>query len=256
MRESGEAQSNSNSGRRQCLREEEYFRRDWRRCSLHLKQFRRYKSKILFHIQAYSKNISKLKNWEVFSKVQRNWLQKELLNLMKMRHTEVFRTFACFKSLSPRLKPVYHFDVSRGTVGLRIRHFVKNPPVDNYLNSICDSIEYIFENYISFRKSSQQPSEFRLRDIELFSRFGFFKGPVEVFRKVSLIGSNPINWPLEFFLRRSMGFFRRYDYLKTLHIGKEPRTYVHLYPDKIRQLMDRNKMWCCHSQLAKWFNVI
>ena len=50
-----------------------------------------------------------------------------------------------------------------------------------------------------------------------------------------------------------MGFFRRYDYLKTLHIGKEPRTYVYLYPDKIRQLMDRNKMWYGHSQLAMWF---
>ena len=253
MRESEEAQSNSNSGRRLCSREEEYFRRDMRRCSLHLKQFRRYISKMLFHRQAYPKNIAKLKNWEVFIKVQRNWIQKELVNLMKMRHTEVFRTFACFKSLSSRFKPVYRLDVSRGPLGFSIRHFEKNPPIDNYLNSICDSIEYIFENYISFRKSSQQPSEFRLRDNELFSRSGFFNGPVEIFRRAYHTGSNPIEWPLEFFLRRSMGLFRRYDYLKTLHIGIEPRTYVHLYPDKIRQLMGRNKMWYGHSQLAMWF---
>ena len=253
MRESEEAQSNSNSGRRLCSREEEYFRRDMRRCSLHLKQFRRYISKRLFHRQAYPKNIAKLKNWEVFIKVQRNWIQKELLNLMKMRHTEVFRTFACFKSLSSRFKPVYRLDVSRGPLGFSIRHFEKNPPVHNYLNTICDSIEYIFENYISFRKSSQQPSEFRLRDNELFSRSGFFNGPVEILRHAYPTGSNPIEWPLEFFLRRSMGLFRRYDYLKTLHIGIEPRTYVHLYPDKIRQLMGRNKMWYGPSQLAMWF---
>ena len=251
MRESEEVQPNSNTGRRQCSREEEYFRRDWGRCSLHLKQFRQYMSKILFSRQAYSKNIAKLKNWEVFSKVQRNWIQKEFLTLMKMRHTEVFRTFACFKSLSSRFKPVYHLDAR--SVTFSIRRFEKNPPVDNYLNQICDSIEYIFENYISFRKSSQQPSEFRLRDNELFSRSGFFNGPVKIFRQASFIGNNPTEWPLEFFLRRSMGFFRRYDYLKTLHIGKEPRTYVHLYPDKIRKLMDRNKMWYGPSQLAMWF---
>ena len=251
MRESEEVQPNSNTGKRQCSREEEYFRRDWGRCLLHLKQFRQYMSKILFPRQAYPKNIAKLKNWEVFSKVQRNWIQKEFLRLMKMRHTEVFRTFACFKSLSSRFKPVYHLDAR--SVTFSIRRFEKNPPVDNYLNSICDSIEYIFENYISFRKSSQQPSEFRLRDNELFSRSGFFNGPVKIFRQASFIGSNPIEWPLEFFLRRSMGFFRRYDYLKTLHIGKEPRTYVHLYPDKIRKLIDRNKMWYGHSQLAMWF---
>ena len=251
MRESQEVQPNSNTGRRQCSREEEYFRRDWGRCSLHLKQFRQYMSKILFSRQAYPKNIAKLKNWEVFSKVQRNWIQKEFLSLMNMRHTEVFRTFACFKSLSSRFKAVYHLDAR--SVTFSIRRFEKNPPVDNYLNSICDSIKYIFENYISFRKSSQQPSEFRLRDNELFSRSGFFNGPVKIFRHASFIGSNPIEWPLEFFLRRSVGFFRRYDYLKTLHIGKEPRTYVHLYPDKIRQLMDRNKMWYGQSQLAMWF---
>ena len=251
MRESEEVQPNSNTGRRQCSREEEYFRRDWGRCSLHLKQFRQYMSKILFSRQAYPKNIAKFKNWEVFSKVQRNWIQKEFLSLMKMRHTEVFRTFACLKSLSSRFKPVYHLDAR--SVTFSIRRFEKNPPVDNYLNSICDSIKYIFEIYISFRKSSQQPSEFRLRDNELFSRSGFFNGPVKIFRHASFIGSNPIEWPLEFFLRRSVGFFRRYDYLKTLHIGKEPRTYVHLYPDKIRKLMDRNKMWYGPSQLAMWF---
>ena len=226
-------------------RERERFRRDIRRCSLHVTQFRRYLSKLMLHKQSYPKDILKNDNWETFSKAQRNWFQKELLILMKMRHTEVFRAFACLKSLSSRLKPVYHLDAR--SVTYSVRQYEKNPPVDNYLNLICDSLQYIFEGYISFRISSQEPSEFRLRENEFFSRPGFFNGPVKVFRQASLFGSNPIEWPLEFFLRRSLGFFRRYDYLKTLHIGIEPRTYVHLYPDKIRQLMNRDKMWYDHA---------
>ena len=226
-------------------RERARFRRDMRRCSLHVTQFRRYLSKLMLHKQAYPKNILKNDNWETFSKAQRNWFQRELLILMKMRHTEVFRAFACLKSLSSRLKPVYHLDAR--SVTYSVRQYEKNPPVDNYLNSICDSLQYIVESYISFRISSQEPSEFRLRENEFFSRSGFFNGPVKVSRQDSVFGSNPIEWPLEFFMRRSLGFFRRYDYLKTLHIGIEPRTYVHLYPDKIRQLMNRDKMWYDHA---------
>ena len=226
-------------------RERARFRRDMTRCSLHVTQFRRYLSKLMLHKQAYPKNILKNDNWETFSKAQRNWFQKELLILMKIRHTEVFRAFACLKSLSSRLKPVYHLDARSATYS--VRQYEKNPPVDNYLNSICDSLQYVFESYISFRISSQEPSEFRLRENEFFSRSGFFNGPVKVSRQASVFGSNPIEWPLEFFLRRSLGFFRRYDYLKTLHIGIEPRTYVHLYPDKIRQLMNRDKMLYDHA---------
>ena len=227
-------------------RERERFRRDMRRCSLHVRQFRQYLSRILLHKQAYPKNILKNDYWETFSKARGNyWFQRELQILMNMRHTEVFRAFACLKSLSSRLKPVYHLDARSLTDG--VRQYEKNPPVDNYLNLICDSLQYIFEGYTSFRISRQQPSEFRLRENEFFSRSGFFNGPVKISRQTSLIGSNLIEWPLEFFLNRSLGFFRRYDYLKTLHIGIEPRTYVHLYPDKIRQLMNRDKMWYDHA---------
>ena len=247
IKHSKEDRSTSKRGTRPRLsREREHFRRDMRRCSLHVTQFRRYLSRILLHKQAYQKNILKNDYWETFSQARGNyWFQTELQILMNMRHTEVFRAFACLKSLSSRLKPVYHLDAR--SVTYSVRQYEKNPPVDNYLNSICDSLQYIFEGYISFRRSRQQPSEFRLRENEFFSRSGFFNGPVNISRQTSLIGSNLIEWPLEFFLRRSLGFFRRYDYLKTLHIGIEPRTYVHLYPDKIRQLMDRDKMWYGHA---------
>ena len=247
IKHSEEDMSTSKRGTRlHSPREREHFRRDMRRCSLHVTQFRRYLSRILLHKQAYPKNILKNDYWETFSKARSNyWFQRELQILMNMRHTEVFPAFACLKSLSSRLKPVYHLDARSVTDG--VRQYEKNPPVDNYLNLICDSLQYIFEGYISFRISRQQPSEFRLRENEFFSRSGFFNGPVNISRQTSLTGSNPIEWPLEFFLRRSLGFFRRYDYLKTLHIGIEPRTYVHLYPDKIRQLMNRDKMWYDHA---------
>ena len=229
-----------------------HFRRDMRRCSLHVRQFRRYLSRIMLQKQVYPKNIPKIDNWETFSRAQSYWFQRELQILMNMRHTEVFRAFACLKSLSSRLKPVYHLDAR--SVTYSVRQYEKNPPVDNYLISICDSLQYIFEGYIWFRISSQEPSEFRLRENEFFSRSGFFNGPVKVFRQASLFGSNPIVWPLEYFLKRSLGFFRRYDYLKTLHIGIEPRTYVQLYPDKIRQLLNRDEMLYGHSQLAMRFD--
>ena len=243
IKHSEEDMSTSKRGTRpHSPREREHFRRDMRRCSLHVRQFRRYLSRILLHKQAYPKNILKNDYWETFSKARGNyWFQRELQILMNMRHTEVFRAFACLKSLSSRLKPVYHLDAR--SVTYSVRQYEKNPPVDNYLNSICDSLQYIFEGYISFRISRQQPSEFRLRENEFFSRSGFFNGPVKISRQTFLTGSDLIEWPLEFFLRRSLGLFRRYDYLKTLHIGIEPRTYVHLYPDKIRQLMNRDKMW-------------
>ena len=54
-----------------------HFRRDMRRCSLHVRQFRRYLSRMLLHKQAYPKNTLKNDNWETFSKAQSNWFFKE-----------------------------------------------------------------------------------------------------------------------------------------------------------------------------------
>ena len=116
-------------------KEREHFRRDMRRCSLHMRQFRRYLSKLMLHKQAYPKNVLKNDNWETFSKAQRNWFQKELLILIKMRHTEVFRAFACLKSLSSRLKPVYHLDARSVTDG--VRQYEKNAPVRHLPEGKC-----------------------------------------------------------------------------------------------------------------------
>ena len=238
LRVSEEHRSTSRRRRKeQCSREEEFFRRDLRRCLLHVDQFYRYLSRTNLHRQMYPKKIAKSENWEILSKIQRNWFQKELLHLMKMRHSEVFRMLPCAKLLFDRFEPLFRLtdDVTRG----RIRQYERSGP-GNYLNLICQTLRSIFQFYSSHRERNQQPSEYRLREYQLFSRPDF----VGERMKISKCFLHPhrfiIEWPLEFVLKRSLGFFRRYDYLKTLHVGIEPRTYVHLYPDYVRHLVLRD----------------
>ena len=223
----------------QCSCEEEYFRKDLRRCLLHVDQFYRCLSRIDLHRQMYPKKVAKSGNWEILSKIQRNWFQKELLDLMKMRHTEVFRMFPCAKSLFDRFRPLFRLndDVTRHY----IREYEKSGP-GNYLDLICQNLRFVFQYYSSHRERNQQPSEYRLREYELFSRPDFVEERMKISKYFLHPGRFIITWPLEFFLKRSLGFYRRYDYLKTLHIGIEPRTYVHLYPDNIRNLVERGKV--------------
>ena len=240
LRHLEEHRSTSRRGRKtQCSREEESFRRDLGRCLLHVDQFYRYLSRIDLHRQMYPKKVAKSGNWEILSKIQRNWFQKELLDLMKMRHTEVFRMFPCAKSLFDRFKPLFRLndDVTRHY----IREYEKSGP-DNYLNLICQNLRFIFQSYSSYRERNQQPSEYRLREYELFSRPDFVGERMKISKYFRHPGRFIIEWPQEFFLKRSLGFYRRYDYLKTIHIGIEPRTYVHLYPDNIRNLVERGKV--------------
>ena len=226
-------------GKEQCSREEEYFRRDMRRCLLHVDQFYRYLSRIDLHRQMYPKKIVKSGNWEIFSKIQRNWFQRELLHLMKMRHTEVFRMFPCVKSLFDRFKPL--FRLNDGVTRRKIREYEKSGP-DNYLTLICQNLRIIFHHYLSYLERKKQASEYRLRELELFSRPAFVGERMKISKYHLHPGRFIIEWPQEFFLKRSLGFYRRYDYLKTLHIGIEPRTYVHLYPDNVRHLVDRGRV--------------
>ena len=240
LRHLEEHRSTSRRGRKtQCSREEESFRRDLRRCLLHVDQFYRYLSRIDLHRQMYPKKVAKSGNWEILSKTQRNWFQKELLDLMKMRHTEVFRMFPCAKSLFDRFKPL--FRLNDNVTRHYIREYEKSGP-GNYLNLICQNLRFIFQSYSSYRERNQQPSEYRLREYELFSRPDFVGERMKISKYSRHPGRFIIEWPQEFFLKRSLGFYRRYDYLKTLHIGIEPRTYVHLYPDNVRHLVDRGRV--------------
>ena len=177
-----------------------HFWRDFTRCSYHMDEFNRYLLSFNLHKEAYRKYVTKNKNSEVLSKVQTKWFQKQLLILMKIRHTEVFRAFACLKSLSSRLKSVFHFDAR--PVASIVREYEKCPPVSIYLSLICGSLTLIFEDYKNI--SSQLPMPEGQK--ELFSRLGCTI--------------------LELILKRSLGFFRKYDHLKTLQFGITPGTQV------------------------------
>ena len=75
------------------LREEDRwkrFSRDFVQCSAHVEELKRYSLSLLLHSEAYLKHITKNENLDILSKVQRTWFQKQLLILMKIRHTEVF----------------------------------------------------------------------------------------------------------------------------------------------------------------------
>ena len=180
-----------------------HFWRDFTRCSYHVDEFNRHILRFKLHKKAYLKHITKNENLEILSKVQRTWFQKQLLILMKIRHTEVFRAFACLKSLSSRLKSVFHFD-ERPVTSI-VRQYEKCPPVNSYLSFICDSLAMIFEDYTYI--SSQLPVP---------------NGEKYLFRR---LGST-----LELLLKRSLGFFRKYDYLKTLQVGIKPGTQVSVSP--------------------------
>ena len=119
---------------------------------------------------------------------------------MKIRHTEVFRAFACLKSLSSRLKSAFHFDAR--PVASIVREYEKCPPVNIYLSLICGSLTLIFEDYKYI--SSQLPIP--AGEKELFSHLGCTI--------------------LELILKLSLGFFLKYDYLKTLQVGIKPGTQV------------------------------
>ena len=177
-----------------------HFWRDFTRCSYHMDEFHRYLLSFDLHTEAYLKYITKNKNSEILSKVQTKWFQKQLLILMKIRHTEVFRAFACLKSLSSRIKSVFHFD-ARPVVSI-VREYEKCPPASIYLSLICGSLTLIFEDYKYI--SSQLPIPEGQK--ELFSRLGCTI--------------------LELILKRSLGFFRKYEYLESLQFGIKPGTQV------------------------------
>ena len=179
------------------------FWRDFIRCSYYADEFKRYILSFVLHTTTYFKHISKNKNLENLSKVQRKWFQKQLHILMKSRHTEVFRTFSCLKSLSSRLKSVFHFD-ARPVTSI-VREYEKCPPVNVYLNFICGNLAIIFEEYQYILSQLPVPD-----------------GEKELFSLGSTI--------LELLLKRSLGFFRKYDYLKTLQVGIKPGTQVFHIP--------------------------
>ena len=128
--------------------------------------------------------------------------------------------------------------------------YEETPPLSFYLNVICDDVRGIFRNYILHHARRRYDTAYL---------GGYFSYPDFVIERQTSIASYttlsgdaiqlmewplewPLYWPLEFLVNHSFGFFRRYDYVKTLQVGLEHRTHVPLYNDKTRQAFSRMKM--------------
>lgn len=187
-------------------------------CSGKRNQLFEYFGRLEFHGPIYRERIFKSRIWETFNKEQRSWFQKQIFTLMKLRHKEI-ENFACVKSLSYRLKPLLDAKKMR----VLLRQYKKSQPYF-YLNSICRVFRAI-ENYSLISRMSRM-SRFTFHGDDFFGYSAFFEERMKV-SKYTLHDSSLISaWPLEFLVKRLHGVFRRYDYLKTLHVGGDPSIHL------------------------------
>lgn len=194
----------------------------FKQCLREQTEFIRHVTRLTLYQRAYQKTILKMRNLVSRKKAKLNWIQKDLLNLMRMRHQEIFGAFACAKSLTYRLEPLLNGKKLKNL----IRQYEKTPPLSFYLNRICDDFKNAFDILHPARK-------------ERLSRFEhLFEYPDFVQERIKFVtGSTMIfEWPLDFFVKLFFGHFRRYDYVNTLQVGIEQETSgVLLYTDKLRR---------------------
>jgi len=177
---------------RQCLRKQKELNRHFARLILHQDStFRTRKRNIKLHL-----------------------IHKELHNLMRTRHKELFEVFSCVKSLFYRLQP----GLDGKKLKILIRQYEETPPLSFYLNNICTVFERAFDVLLPVRKGR-------------LSRFeNHFFYPEFVKERIKFVtGSSTIiglrtEWPLDFFVKLFFGHFRRYDYVNILQVGMEQDT--------------------------------
>ena len=182
-------------------------------------EFNRLFRKLILYQETYQNSIFKTRK-----KAKLHLIHKDLHNLMRTRHKELFGVFACAKSLIYRLQP--HLDEKK--LKIFIRKYEETPPLSFYLNRICKAFEYAFDTLLPVRNG-------RLWRFERpFLYPEFVKERIEF-----LTGrSTMIEWPLDFFVKLFFGHFRRYDYLNTLLVGIEQDTSgVPLYTDELRRIL-------------------
>ena len=197
---------------KQCLRKEKEFNR------LFMRSIR--------YQQAYQDSTFKMRK-----NVKLYFIHKELHNLMRMRHKELFGVFACAKSLMYRLQPL--FDTKK--LKTLIRHYEETPTLSFYLSRICNAFERALDILHPVRKG-------RLSRFEhLFQSYPKFVN--ERIKFITGIRSSPIidlfiDWPLDFFVKLFFGRFRRYDYVNTFQVGTEQDTSgIPLIPDELRRIL-------------------
>ena len=193
-----------------------------RQCLRKQREFNRHLTRLMLHQPAHQGTIFKIRK-----NAKLNLIHKELHNLMRTRHMELFGVFACAKSIY-RLQP--HLDEK--TLKIFIRKYEETPPLLFYLTRICEAFEHAFDTLLPVRNK-------RLWRFErLFSYPKFVKERIKFLTGRSTIIGLIIEWPLDFFVKLFFGHFRRYDYVNTLLVGIEQDTSgVPLYTDELRRIL-------------------
>ena len=232
---------------KQCLSREELLSKQLfnkkKRCSWEEKQFIRYLSRLTVHTSMYWKQITKTKNWEALNRLQLSWYQEGLLILMRMRHKEVFGSFACIKSLFHRFKPFSMRDAK--DMEVLIQQYENSLPLF-YLNDMCPGMQFVLTSNLLHHLQNLKASEIiykrrfwnRLPDFvsERTKTFTVGSFSEQLAASFNLLFEN---WPLEFLVKRLFaGSYRQYDYLWTLHVGIERSTHIPLYTEKVRRVLD------------------
>ena len=152
--------------------------------------------------------------------------QTSLFYLMRMWYERVFGDFACFKMVFNTYRPVF---VDTKKLQKLIEQYEGSTPLW-YLNQICFRFQQTFKLHMPHYLKD-------LSFIELAALYHGYPNFIRERMEWSLDQSRyNESWPLEFVVMSSLGYYRQYDYLKVLNVALEPKTYISLYSDKIKQL--------------------
>ena len=175
-----------------------------KRCSRKRMEFLQHLLRLMSYQQAYQYSIPKMRN-----KAKLYLIHRDLHNLMRVRHNEIFGAFACAKSLIDRLQPL----LDGKKLEILIRQYEETPSLSFYLNHICKAFEHAFDILHPVRKGM----------LPLYLYPDFVQERIQFVTGSSMFGRR-IQWPLDFFVKLFFGHFRRYDYINTLQVGIEQDT--------------------------------
>ena len=195
--------------------------------------------------QAYEENVPNAGKWESYQTKQKEWFEEKILFLSRRQRKETLRGFDCVKSLYFRYKTFLYTK----KLDSLIREYKKRSS-SYFLDSICQDLKLLFKDYLEYQKQrTGMPSEFnlhreryRLPDF-LGKRMALLSKRRSDDRLLLMFGfrSEDMDWPLKLLLRRSLGLYQRYSYLKILQVGIHQSTHVPLlkYTEKMRQILER-----------------
>ena len=154
--------------------------------------------------------------------------QVAVFYLMRMWHEEVFRHYACYRMVFDTYQS-YFMDERRSK--LLIKRYEESTPLW-YFNNICLQFKQVFQYYIL--RYTSDGDNIKLQTF--YHKYPSFIRERMGWTVTQLSGLSG-SWPLEFVVKFSLGLYSQYDYLKILNVGLEPRTYISLHSDKLRQLL-------------------